>query len=136
MRCFLSFIILILIAGCCKVHCDGTELGVSFRHFKANDTDTVLFFSYAPNSGRTQVVDSFRIISVISPADTSRSSVSHAISSKYDWNIILPSLNKQYIIEGFELNSDRCKCGGSEYKYISRFLVNGVRKEGMSISLD
>jgi len=136
MNFFLSLISLISLAGCCKVHCDGTELGISFEKFKARDTDTVLFISYLPGSGQTQMADSFRILSAISPTDTSKSSIAHSISSKYDWKVFLPSLNKQYVFEGFELNADKCRCGGAQYKYITGFLVNGIRKEGMFIRLD
>ena len=136
MRFILGFLIAIALAGCCKVHCDGTELNISFEKFKATETDTIIFFSYVPGNGQIQLVDSFRLLSNIPPADTSKSSVSHSISSKYDWRIILPSLNKQYVFDNFDLGSDKCKCGGNQYKFISSFMVNGVRKEGLFIRLD
>lgn len=134
MRTLLAGCIIVLLAGCCKVYCDGRELGISFRTFKAADTDTVVFVSYLPKT--TTKVDSFAIVSIISANDTTRSSVSHAISSAYDWKITLSSINREFAIENFQLKKDQCSCGGSEYQLISSFTVNGVRKNGLSVDLE
>lgn len=98
MRFLVPCVMLVFFAGCCKMYCEDTELTLSFEKFKARDTDTVYFVSYQPKSGLTQVVDTFRILSVIPAADTSRSSVFHYISSQYDWKVIVPSLNREYVL--------------------------------------
>lgn len=136
MKTIPAFLLLLLLAGCCKVYCDGTELTISFEKFRAKETDTVLFVSYVPKSGQTQVVDSFRILSQIAPSDTSRSSVAQSISAKYDWVVTLPSVNKQYVFENFDFTTEKCNCGGKKYKAIQSFSVNGIRKEGLSVVLE
>lgn len=135
MRGIVCILLLIFFTGCCKVYCDGTELAVSFRKFKAVDTDTVLFVSYQPGSGQTKPVDTARFLYQISSTDTTRSSFSHSISSSYDWKIQLPSLNRQFVIENFALSREKCRCGGS-YKAIKSFAVNGAQKEGLFIELE
>lgn len=127
---------MLLTAGCCKVYCDGTELGVGFRKFKAIDTDTVLFIKYELGTQQTTIIDSFFIRYTIPLTDTSQSSVSHSISSGYDWKIKITSLNKQYLVTGFELTTKHCNCGGKKYKAIEGFLVNGTRKEGLFLDLE
>ena len=134
MKAMLVFV-LFLLAGCCKVYCDGTDLTLSFEKFKARDTDTVLFVSYLPGTAQTTVVDTFRIHYQISPTDTTHSSVSHSISSRYDWKVLLPSLNRQFVFEDFKLTNEKCNCGG-KYKVVKSFTVNGTRKEGLSIALE
>jgi len=136
MKTFFACCLFLLLAGCCKVYCDGTELTVSFEKFKARDTDTVLFVRYVPKTGRSQVVDSFRIVAQVLPSDTSRSSVVRSISSANDWKVTLPSANKQFFIENFDLTTEKCNCGGTKYKAIRSFSVNGIHKEGLYISLE
>src|SRR5688572_12426802 len=136
MRILSSLMVLLCFTGCCKVYCDGSELLVSCEKFKARDTDTVVFVSYLPATGFTKVIDTFRILSVIPVTDTSRSSVFHAISSSYDWKVLLPSLGKQYVFENFELSNKKCSCGGTPYKEISSFTLNGVRRQDPFVRLE
>ena len=136
MKFLVAFCLLLLLAGCCKVYCDGTELTVSFEKFRARETDTVLFVRYVPKTGRSQVVDSFRMVAQVLPSDTSRSPVVRSISSAYDWTITLPSVHKQFLIENFDLATEKCNCGGTKYKAIRSFSVNGNRKEGLYIALE
>lgn len=136
MKSFGVCFLFLLLAGCCKVYCDGTELMVSFEKFKARETDTVLFVSYVPNTGHTQVVNSFRIAAPVLPSDTSRSAVVQSLSSAYDWKVTLPSANRQFLLENFELTTEKCNCGGKKYKAIRSFAVNGSRKEGLFVALE
>ncbi|HET7897466.1 MAG TPA: hypothetical protein VFL47_07345 [Flavisolibacter sp.] len=136
MKTITAFLFLFLFAGCCKEYCDGSELLVSFENFRARQTDTVYFVSYVPKTGRTQVVDSFRVLSQVLPTDTSRSSVVQSLSSAYDWKVTLPSASKQYLFENFDLTTEKCNCGGKKYKSIRSFSVNGARKEGLFIALN
>lgn len=136
MKTLLALFILFFLAGCCKVYCDGKDLGLSFEKFKAKDTDTVLFVKYQPATAQTKAIDTSRILYKISQTDTTQSSVAYEISSNYDWKILLPSLNRQFVFEGFELTNEKCNCGGAKYKAIKSFVVNGVRKEGLFISLE
>jgi hypothetical protein len=136
MKTVFAFLLLFVFAGCCKMYCDGTELAVSFETFKARDTDTVLFVSYAPGTGRMQKVDSFSILSQLSPADTSRSSVVRSLNAAYEWKVTLPSVSKQYIFENFDFTTEKCNCGGKKYKAIRSYLLNGIRKEGLFIAVD
>src|SRR5829696_6089337 len=110
MRIAISCLLLFLFGGCCKVFCDGTELMVSFQRFKAIDTDTVLFVKFLPGA-ITNPIDTVRLLSTVSPSDTTKSAVSHSISSAFEWKVLLPSLNKQYTAEDFELTNQKCKCG-------------------------
>jgi hypothetical protein len=128
-------LVLFVIAGCCKVYCDGRELGISFRKFKARDTDTVIFSRYVPKTGFTKLVDSTPIFSVIAPLDTTRSSLSYSISSSYDWKIWIPSLNRQFLFENFELTNEKCNCGG-KYKAIGSYTLDGVQKQGLFLELE
>ncbi|MDB5206713.1 MAG: hypothetical protein JWR72_1788 [Flavisolibacter sp.] len=136
MKVILSLLLFFLVTGCCKVYCDGTELGVSFRKFKAVDTDTVLFTKYQPGTQQTTIIDSFLISYAIPATDTFQSTVSHSISSAYDWKITVASVNKQYIITGFELTGEHCNCSGKNYKAIKSFLVNGDRKQGLYVDVE
>ena len=136
MRVLSFFVVLLLFAGCCKVYCDGSDLLVSFEKLKARDTDTVVFVNYLPATGLTRVVDTFRILTVIPATDTTRSSVAHSISSSYEWKVLLPSVNKQYVFENFELSTRKCSCRGTKYKDISGFTLNGVRQEGSFIRVE
>jgi len=136
MKYLVACCLFLLLAGCCKVYCDGTELTLNFGKFRARETDTVLFVRYIPKTGWSQVVDSFRILAPASPSDTSHSSVVRSISSAYDWKVTLPSANKQFVIENFEFTTEKCNCGGTKYKAIRSFSVNGTRKEGLYIDLE
>lgn len=129
-------VLLFVFAGCCKMYCDGTDLVVSFEKFKATETDTVLFVRYLPNTNQTQVVDTARITTQISPADTSRSAVARSLSSAYDWKVLLPAAGRQYVFEHFDFTTEKCNCGGKKYKAIRSFSVNGTRKEGLFLALE
>ena len=135
MRRTIVYFLLFCLAGCCKVYCDGTELMVSFEKFAASDTDSVYFISYVPASGQTQKVDSFLVTTPVLPAGTP-SPVIQTLQSNYDWKVVLPSVNRQYLIQNFELTTEKCNCGGKRYKSIRSFLVNGVRKEGLFVALE
>lgn len=135
MRLTLFCLLVFGIVSCCKEYCDGTALMVSFEKFKANDTDTVSFVSYVPATGQTRKVDSFALISPVLPPNA-RSSVTQTLNSAYDWKIILPSVSKQYLLQDFELTTEKCNCGGKKYKAIRSYLVNGVRKEGLFLAVE
>ena len=135
MKTIVAVFSVMLFAGCCKVYCDGTDLGLGFQKFKAKDTDTVLFVKYLPGSAQTKPVDTSRILYRVAPTDTTHSSVVYQISSGYDWKVLLPSVNRQFVFESFELTTEKCNCGG-KYKAIKSFLLNGVRKEGLFVALE
>ena len=124
-----------LLAGCCKEICIGDEVTVSFERFKALETDTVLFVRYPPHNS-TLALDSFRVVSQISSLDTSRSSVAQSLSASYHWKVSLPSLNRDYRFENFDFTTEKCNCGGKNYKSVRSYTVNGVRKEGLFIRLE
>jgi hypothetical protein len=136
MKVFINGLILIVFAGCCKVYCDGRELALSFRNFKAVDTDTVIFVSYLPNTNFSVKIDSLALIYSIPATDTTKSSFSHTISSAYDWRVEISSLNKEYKISNFQLTTERCKCGNTKYKSISSFTVDGIQKEGLYLQIE
>ena len=123
-------------AGCCKVYCDGRDLGISFQKLKASDTDSVLFISYKSKTALSQTIDSSWVYSIISPADTTRSSLFKTISSENDWKIFIPSINKYYIITEFETSTEKCECGGNKYKLIRSYKLNGTFKDGLFLELD
>jgi len=135
MKIVFSCLVLFVLAGCCKVYCDGRDLGISFQKFKARDTDTVIFYRYVPKTGFTKLVDSTPIFSVIAPLDTTQSSLSYSISSSYDWKIWITSLNRQLLFENFKLTNEKCSCGG-KYKAISSYTLNGVQKEGIYLEVE
>ncbi len=123
-------------AACCKVYCDGRDLQISFEKLKSIDTDSVLFTRYKPKTGLMQAIDSSWLYRQVSPADSSRSSLFHSISSDYDWKIYLSSINKYYTITSFETSIEKCKCGGDKYKLIRSYKLNGISKEGLFLQLD
>lgn len=137
MRILLAGILLVMFAGCCKVYCDGRNLGISFRKFKAGQTDTVIFISYMPNANFASKVDSFALISPVPPPyDTLPSSVSYSLSSAYDWRVTVPSVNRQFLLQNFQLTTERCSCGGNRYKSISSFTLNGATKSGLYLEVE
>ena len=127
--------IVFMLAACCKVYCEGNELAVSFRKFRATETDTVLFVRYQPQTGFSRVIDSMPVFSVVPPADTSFSTLTHFISSSYDWKVFIPAVNRQFLFEKFQLTNEKCNCGGTKYKAISSFQLNGVSKKGLWVEL-
>ncbi|RYZ29531.1 MAG: hypothetical protein EOO10_06000 [Chitinophagaceae bacterium] len=134
MRVLVTMFFVLLVAGCCKVYCDGRDLGISFRKFKTVETDTVVFESYLPKTNTK--VDSFAFAATVPPTDSTQSTFSYPVSSAYDWKITLPSINKEFVIENFKLTKDQCSCSGREYHLISSFTVNGVKKNGLSLELE
>jgi hypothetical protein len=135
-KTILSFLLLILLTGCCKVYCDGTELIVSFERFRARETDSVFFVGYKPGTGLTQRTDSFLHTTRVLPTDTSRSTVVQLLSANYDWKITLPAVRKQFLVNNFEFTTEKCNCGGKKYKAVKRFFVNGVEKEGLFLAVE
>jgi hypothetical protein len=129
-------LIVFLITACCKVYCDGRNLHISFQKLKSVDTDSVLFIRYKPKTGLMQTIDSSWLYNSVSPADSSRSSLFHTISSDNDWKIYLPSINLYYTITDFVTTTEKCKCGGDKYKLLRTYKLNGITKECLSLQLD
>ncbi|HWI93139.1 MAG TPA: hypothetical protein VNT20_17800 [Flavisolibacter sp.] len=122
-------------SGCCKVYCEeNAELNVLFGNFRVADADTVYIIRY--NKATQQISDSTAIINIVSPADTvNHSSLYRALSPTYDWKIVLPSVNKQYLFTQIETESGKCPCGGGHYTRISNYHLNNQTQTGGSINL-
>lgn len=121
--------------ACCKVYCEeNPELLVLFGNYRVADVDTVYIIRY--NKGTQQISDSAAIINNVSPTDTiNHSALNKSLSPAYDWKIVVPSLNKQYLFSQIQTESGKCPCGGGNYTRISKYYLNNQLQTGGSINL-
>ena len=120
------------LAGCCKEICDPAELQISFRNFKAVDTDTVLLVRY--QRGAQNATDTSLVVHHISASDTTNSSLVEGLFHAYDWKVIIPSLNRQYFVTDMQTTSVRC-CGQRGRK-VDGYKLNSTEQQGDYLVLE
>jgi hypothetical protein len=133
---YLLFVVAVtFLPACCKIYCeDNPELTVLFGNYKAIDADTVYIIRYV--KGTQQITDSLAVISNVSQTDTiNHSALYKNLSPAFDWKIIIPGVNKQYLFTDINTESGKCPCGGGHYTKISQYKLNNQIQTGGAIDL-
>ena len=131
------FLILLITAtylqSCCKGECVNGELHASFENFRAVDLDTIMLIKYQRGSQQQTIIDTAFSIRHPNPLDTFRSYHTERLFYPFDWKIVIPSINKEYIVSDFELRT--IKCCGEKGKSVSAFKLNNAAQQGDYLKL-
>lgn len=125
---FSLIVIVFIIYGCCKAECMNRMITISFLKLRAVNADSISRISYRAGSNYTQKVDSNFISRPVPAGDTSFANLVDVVYADYDWKIINHSLNKEYWLNGFEVEKRKC-CGEKAY-LVRSFYLDGIKKEG------
>ena len=134
----MRFILILFIAsaylqGCCKAECINGELIASFENFRAIDIDTILLIKYQQGLLQQRAIDTTYSIRNTNATDTFRIYHAERLLYPFDWKIVIPPLNKQYIISDFQLKTFRC-CG-EKAKRVTSYKLNNVQQQGDFLKL-
>lgn len=119
--------------SCCKADCVDGALIASFENFRAVDIDTILLVKYQQGSQQQKIIDTTYRIRSTSPTDTFTIYHSEHLLYPFDWKIIIPALNKQYLVSDFQLKT--FKCCGEKAKGVTAYKLNNVQQQGGFLQL-
>ena len=132
------FILLSIVGfySCCKEACLDEGLLVHTRNMQAVDTDTVYLIRYKAYTRFSEKIDTVKSIAPVPAGSTLPSAFSEVLDYSYDWQVVIPALNKEYFISNLLTEKKRCNCESGTYRTVSRYWLNSTQKEGNVAVLD